>query len=658
MRKHHTLLIVACTQAASTNLFAQCPPVPVVDPDPNPYVVMYVSQWNAFPDDGCSDQDALQAAALWFSERHGNGMLIFEKGTYMVGEQTPTGGYFLEGQDAMHFTSCHDFSIVGVEGGEKDGPLTILKYDDCLRYGAFDPGTQQRYLPNATPVSLDKVASIGSAIELENCHGVLISQIAIDGNSDRYILGGRVGDSGIQAEGDGMHVHGCYSIFLKNIWARGCGRDGLLLYSGVTDPHSDHMAITIEKCRLDWNGRCGMAWSGGQDVTATDSYFNSNAIGYVRSDAAAGLDMENEGPEFAPVKQGYFDRCTFAYNHDFGVISDCASSCSRVQNTGTYVFTDCIIVGSETGNALYPNAPSMKFVRCQIYGATSNAFNGAKCLPPNETCCLYDTLAGTHFDACYFSDAYNGEFISVNLRRLFESNHMGAGYFNDCRFNQYGNLMGIWIIGDHTYPYHVQFHGLNTYQNFSCTGGTTNTGMVSLADVFDPYYITYPAWQGTDTHWYLEAWQTAAYENILADPTPAAPCLPHYLDPVFPVPDHMSCWECTDPPFSLEPPLTCEEVRRQPLLPYHDKRRSVQVQTDAQVPMLFPNPASAVVRIAQVATGAQIQVRDLTGRPVLRSQGISENRGALDVSMLPNGTYLVVVTSSEAMRTEKLIVQH
>ncbi|MBL0140298.1 MAG: hypothetical protein IPP86_17510 [Bacteroidetes bacterium] len=87
---------------------------------------------------------AFSAAVDFFNARNGHGILNIPPGTYIVGEQSRGGGFYLTGQDIMCFNNCEDLVIQG----KVVGTPPKIKFENCMRFGMFDPSTGDRYIFN------------------------------------------------------------------------------------------------------------------------------------------------------------------------------------------------------------------------------------------------------------------------------------------------------------------------------------------------------------------------------------------------------------------------------------------------------------------------------------------------------------------------------
>ena len=69
---------------------------------------------------------------------------------------------------------------------------------------------------------------------------------------------------------------------------------------------------------------------------------------------------------------------------------------------------------------------------------------------------------------------------------------------------------------------------------------------------------------------------------------------------------------------------------------------------------IFPNPVNDILNIHGVTSNVHIQLFDLMGRMVLEQSG----GDSVDLQQVPNGAYILVVTSAQGVQTNSVLVQH
>ena len=70
----------------------------------------------------------------------------------------------------------------------------------------------------------------------------------------------------------------------------------------------------------------------------------------------------------------------------------------------------------------------------------------------------------------------------------------------------------------------------------------------------------------------------------------------------------------------------------------------------------WPNPANDALQV-EAAPGTQLALIDLVGREVVRTVAL-HNRTVLDLTTIPNGSYLLRAHTADATETRKVIVRH
>lgn len=364
-----------------------------------------IKSFGAKGDGKTNDHEAFQKAADFFNKRGGNGKLLISKGTYIVGKQifnqnTSTKPVY-EGYDVLSFKDIKNLTIQGRKGA-------VIKYMDSLRYGAFDPKTGKPYLHgNNYFVKEPYIASVGSAILLQNVTNILIKGLECDGNNNGLITGGTYGDVGIQLPHIGIYAINTTGLTLDNVYLHHFGLDGALIANKTGDSEKPDK-IVLKACRFEYNSRQGLSWTGGNDLTAIDCQFNHTGRGKFSSAPGAGVDIE---AEVGMIRNGKFVRCEFVDNKGCGLVADSGPS-------SNCTFTDCTFWGV-TNWALWINKPAFTVTNSKIYGSFVHGYDAKT-----------DSEA-TVFQTCVFEDKpYNGQEPFGNF--LVESNNKKRLRFDNC----------------------------------------------------------------------------------------------------------------------------------------------------------------------------------------------------------------------------------
>ncbi len=445
--------------------------------------------------------------------RPGNGILTIPAGTFYVGYQyTPDVPcqWYLKGHDIMCMDGWQDFTI---KGGNLDyagqSPVTKIKYVDCLKFGAFDPITGDRWLspPRSRlttflPLSDElgacghprqvgcvvaggswtRVAAyIGECIAMVDCNNVKIENLELDGNSDNIIYGGHYAD-GIQLPHDGIFIDHSLNITIKNVNAHHFGRDGLMIADQVCNfnppPIGDNLNIRISKSKFNWNGRNGFSLVGGNGISVSSTEFNHNAVARLASNPGVGVDIEWEfgntqirSSNSGSVPAIEFHSCTFLYNSYSGIINESNQKDDIDSFPNPLVlphpsrfdlfekkfnFDHCIFVGSQNGYAAIPNGKSFSFQTCNFYGQVARSY-----FAPLELDIGLDEQ--TQFLNCTFNEIYNGK--SINHQLVNECSTPVCGNTQNCVDARDQGLIHI------SYGARTVFEGCTFNSNFSMRWG-------------------------------------------------------------------------------------------------------------------------------------------------------------------------------------------
>lgn len=368
------------------------------------YVERDIKSFGAKGDGVTNDHDAFVRAAEFFNARGGNGKLIISKGVYIIGKQkfnrNATDKPVYEGNDLLNFKNVENLVITGVTG-------TVLKYESGLRYGSFDPATG---LPNNNAGNFFKgnyIAMIGNVFSFTNSRNIQVKNLELNGNSDAIIKGAIWGDTGIQLAHSGIYITNCTSVSVDKVRVHHFGLDGMVVSNNTgSDPHPDRIEITNSS--FDFNGRQGLSWVGGNDLSATNCKFNNTGKGKISSAPGAGVDIE---AEVGKVTNGKFIGCEFVNNSGCGLVADSGPS-------SNCTFTDCTFWGVTMWSA-WVNKPGFTFNRSNFYGSFVHGYDAS------------NNSEATKFYDCLFEDkSYNGQEPYGNF--LIETNYKKRMLLNNC----------------------------------------------------------------------------------------------------------------------------------------------------------------------------------------------------------------------------------
>lgn len=401
----------------------------------NDQVVVHIRDFGAKPDGLTNSTEAFEKASRFLSA-HG-GTLVIDPGTYLVGKQHLSGAY---GAGSSYIPD----SILRFTGAQK--PITILGYHailkaaNGLKYGSFNPVTGVKDSLRSRGNQSDYYASAFTFIGAYRCVSITVKGLTLDGNSSNMDIGPGFGPDGIQLPALGIALNQDQRVLIEDCYIHHCALDGILIaWTGLSDsdPSYPH---TLRRVRCEYNGRQGLSWIGGNQLTVTDCDFSSTgkALNHgvpVVSKPSAGIDIENEG---SLLRNAYFENCTAFNNAGPGLIS-------IGQPTRNIRFSHCTFIGT-TQCAAYPKSPDFHFEDCTFVGRVQRIFGSAdsskattfrNCLftldpkySPNAQVYgdTWEFYEGTHvlFDHCSF-DADHHKLPTFNTPEVT---------FSDCSFSE------------------------------------------------------------------------------------------------------------------------------------------------------------------------------------------------------------------------------
>lgn len=342
----------------------------------------------------------------------GSGIIVFDKGTYLIGKQSLSGSFgqggSYIGEPIMNFTGCDSITIIG-RGA-------TLKYIDGYRYGSFDPVTGLSYNPGSLPFyDTDYRATMAEGvIRCQGCSYIDISGIEIDGNIENAVIGGEWGDTGRQLNCSGIYVQDNKRVSLRDAYIHHLGLDGLLVVAPSVTTASigvDDFPVSISRVRSHYNGRQGLSWVGGIGLSAEDCDFSNTGQSTVYSAPGAGVDIEAEGG--SQIRRGLFKNCTAVNNKGAQFLT--------VGDTGDVVLDNCTLWTTATSGryALWCDDPGYTFRNCRVYGQ-----------------CVYASPAGNYV-GCEFDDKPHpslGSYPAIPTDYTFNFSGGVDAHFNSCTF--------------------------------------------------------------------------------------------------------------------------------------------------------------------------------------------------------------------------------
>lgn len=380
-------------------------------------VTRSITDFGADGSDDVSDECAFEMASSFFQSLDSltHKTLLFPRGTYIVGRQTPGYNFLLTGHNVLNFRGVNDLSLIG-ETGPQGEPTSIIKFAPCMYYGAFDTTTMERWisfswddpLPAGQPWKLNsnhffRIATVGDIINMFYCTNILIKDLELDGNMDQTELGGGYTEGMQQGGYSGITLNATRHVRITNVRVHHFGYDGITIRDnfcptnfGPSDYNATRLDQRIHKSFFYYNSRNNMSWDGGSDVTVTASGFSHAGQGRVTSIPACGLDIEYE-PAYGywgrGTTRGRFYDCEFSYNAAFAIAD-------HINHAWVYdhKFYNCVFVGNECA---YLDARGTKFDNCTFVGRVSSqhdepiSFQGQQ----NDN--------QTSFTGCSFNEEWN-----------------------------------------------------------------------------------------------------------------------------------------------------------------------------------------------------------------------------------------------------------
>jgi hypothetical protein len=373
-----------------------------------------------------NDTDAFDKLAQEVSRR-GGGTVLLRRTTYLIGRQLRTGpasGYAFAPARIMQFRNLPGSLTILGNGA-------VLRCAPGLRYGTFDPATGQ---PSRHPAPFLNPAERASPYEymifVENCGGsVTISDIELDGNLKRHVMGGPYGDTGIQIAATGLFLRNNRgSETLRNIYSHHHPQDGVII-DGLEDAAlAARVVRRAEGLRCEYNGRQGCSLVGGRGWTFTGSKFNHTGKAGIGSSPAAGFDIEAEGGK--TIRNVAFEDCEFVDNVGCGLVADSGDSQGAT-------FTRCRFVGT-TMWSVWPNKPSFRFRASTFVGCIVRCYGDAD---PKKAAQFYDCTFTDDPKQSPTGQVYREGRPDGSIADLAETPNV---LFDHCRFLAVGGAVLPW----------------------------------------------------------------------------------------------------------------------------------------------------------------------------------------------------------------------
>lgn len=379
------------------------------------FVTRTIKSFGAKGDGKTNDHAAFVKAADFFNARGGNGKLVIDKGTFLVGKQifikdNPdkyAGAY--TGEAVLHFKNCKNLIVEGKKG-------SIVKFRKGLKQGTFSPETGKAFPHEIKEIYYKPEyrgyrSTAGILIRISNCDGVKLTGLTLDGNMDGLDLGGSwgIGSNPYELEHYGIYIIDAKHIEIENAYIHHFAVDGICILNIGQERKT--IGIKVKNTKVSYPGRNGISWVGGDSLMVYNSSFENSARGKISESPAAGMDIEVENNSFCT--NGYFENCRFVGSKGSAVTS------GSKEKSRNMIFKNCVFA-SPLYYTVLVDAPLHIFQSCNFYGSVliwQRADNKDD---------------ATYFKDCNFQEKYMGQKM-YDARYLVGAEATGI-YFDDCNF--------------------------------------------------------------------------------------------------------------------------------------------------------------------------------------------------------------------------------
>jgi hypothetical protein len=305
----------------------------------------------------------------------GGGNVVLRATTYIVGahQSDPTLTYAYGPATIMKFDGCTKPLTISGNGA-------CLRCAEGLRFGTFDPATG-----NATqnPMPYTGTGQLASPYEgmliVQNCSGkITISDLELDGNIQKLIIGGQYGDTGWQIPAYGLRlINNSGGELVVSVHAHHQPVDGVLIDASPTRQSQTELQLV----NSEYNVRQGCSVVGGSNFSFSNCKFNNSGKAGMVSAPGAGFDIEAES---SPIRNLAFAGCEFSNNTGPGLVADSGDSAGISAD-------NCRFVGTTSWSA-WPRKPNFRFSNCVFVGSICNTYGDP------------DASKAAQFQGCTFVD--------------------------------------------------------------------------------------------------------------------------------------------------------------------------------------------------------------------------------------------------------------
>jgi len=412
------------------------------------YITKSIKDFGAKGNGRTNDQDAFVKASAFFNKRKGNGKLIIPKGIYRVGRQkfsgNDKGSIAYVGEYAIDLRACVNMIIEGQAGA-------ILKNNDSLKIGTFSPVTGKAFKHaikdiNVKPEYAGYAANAGNAVFISGCSNIKISGLVIDGNVANFSFGGNwgIGRNAFELIHYGIYIVDANDISVNKCSIKNFACDGI--YIANLGQQLKTYNIFIDHCEVNYCGRNGLSWIGGENIRVSNSVFSNSGQGTVHESPAAGISIEVENSSFC--RKGYFFHCTMENNIGSAITSGSKDLATNV------VFKNCT-AASPVYYSLFADAASHVFEDCKFYGTVLVWYKGVaeKDAVKFRRCVFEENYRGKKmYDGTYLfgAEATGVEVDSCTFRAYTTADYYLNALTKDCST---GNTQKIQISNSSFYSY-------------------------------------------------------------------------------------------------------------------------------------------------------------------------------------------------------------
>lgn len=426
------------------------------------FVTRSIKDFGAKGDGHTNDQQAFEKASDFFNKRNGNGKLIIPKGIYIAGKQLFIGN--IAGSTSMYsagtvlkMQGCTNMEIEGQSGA-------IIRNPDSMRIGTFSPKTGKPLRDSIKNLAMQAeygkyAANVTNVIVIAECVGIKVSGLGLDGNVGNFIFGGNwgIGKKAYELIHYAVYVVDSKNVTVKNCNIRNFACDGI--YISNTGEEIKTRNITIDRCTVNFCGRNGLSWIGGENIKVINSVFSNQGRGMVQESPGAGISIEAENN--SSCRDGFFFNCVMENNAGSAITSGSSKLSSRVK------FKKCK-AASPDYYTLFVDASSHEFEDCRFYGTVliwyraaskSDAVKFRQCSFEENYCNkkMYDgtylvgaEATGTSFENCSFRSYTTASYYLNGLTKNCDPENFELLNVSGCRFYNFstsGSALGKGIAG-------------------------------------------------------------------------------------------------------------------------------------------------------------------------------------------------------------------